>query len=153
MTGCSTGLGAALATLISESGHQLAATSRDPSRLSFLPDTPHILKVELDVTSTSSISAAIAATVEKFGRIDVLVNNAGYGLFGDTQGIAEDKARAEFETNFWGPIAITKEAVRVFREINPKGAGGTVLQISSFGGWIGFPGGAYYYARFVETNR
>ena len=131
-----------------EAGHFVVATSRNPSKLAHLPsDTNAVLKLQLDVTSPASISQCIKAAVDRIGCIDVLINNAGYGLFGDTEGVHDRLAREAFETNFWGPVNLTKEMVGVFRDVNPKGRGGAVVQISSFGGWIGYPGGAFYYAR------
>ena len=148
VTGCSTGIGKWLSSTAYEAGHFVVATSRDTSKLTHLPsDVPAVLKLQLDVNSPVSISKCIEATLDHFGCIDVLVNNAGYGLFGDTEGVHDHLAREAFETNFWGPVSLTKEMVRVFRDVNPKGRGGAVIQISSFGGWIGYPGGAFYYAR------
>ncbi|KAI9736956.1 MAG: hypothetical protein M1834_000545 [Cirrosporium novae-zelandiae] len=146
VTGCSSGIGAALATTIANSGHRLVATARNPDTLSFLPSSPNILKLRLDVTSLSQIKAAIAATISAFGRLDVLVNNAAYGVLSDFEAIPLAQAEAQFATNFWGPLNLTKEALRVFREDNPKGEGGTVVQVTSLGGWMGFPGGSVYSA-------
>lgn len=125
------------------------ATARKTVSLSYLEDTPNVLKLKLDVTSPSEISAVVAATVEKFGRIDVLINNAGYGMSGDFEAIPDAEARKEFETNFWGPINLTREVLQVFRELNPKGQGGVVVQVTSAGGYIGYPGNSFYHARFV----
>lgn len=147
VTGCSSGMGAAFVTQIAKSGHRVVATARKISTLDYLADGPNVLKLKLDVTSPADISAVVATTVEKFGRIDVLINNAGYGLMGDFEAIPDGEARKEFETNFWGPINMTREVLRVFREVNPKGQGGTVVQVSSMGGFLGFPGGTFYHAR------
>ena len=65
---------------------------------------------------------------------------------GDTEGIPESEARLEMETLFWGPVRITREATRIFREVNPAGRGGTVIQVSSIGGYITFPGSSFYHA-------
>ncbi|KAL9620980.1 MAG: hypothetical protein Q9160_004498 [Pyrenula sp. 1 TL-2023] len=149
VTGCSTGIGRALASEIALSGQNLVATSRDISRLSYLTNKANVLKVELQVTSKASITAALANAVQRYGRIDVLVNNAGYGLVGDTEGIDVEHARAEFETNFWGPVELSREVVNIMRDVNPRSkgcSGGVVVQMSSLGGWIGFPTGAFYYA-------
>ena len=148
VTGCSTGLGKWLSAMAYEAGHFVVATSRNPTKLAHLPSDIHaVLKLQLDVTSPASISKCIKAALDHFGCIDVLINNAGYGLFGDTEGVHDRLAREAFETNFWGPVNLTKEMVAVFRDVNPKGRGGAVVQMSSFGGWIGYPGGAFYYAR------
>ena len=65
---------------------------------------------------------------------------------GDTEVLPESDARLQMETLFWGPVLITREAVRIFREINPAGRGGTVIQISSIGGYLTFPGSSFYHA-------
>jgi NAD(P)-dependent dehydrogenase (short-subunit alcohol dehydrogenase family) len=140
-------MGAAFVTQIAQSGHRVVATARKISALDYLADAPNVLKLKLDVTSPADISAVVAATVERFGRIDVLINNAGYGLMSDFEAIPDMDARRQFETNFWGPISMTREVLRVFREVNPKGQGGTVVQVSSMGGFIGFPGNAFYHGR------
>lgn len=115
--------------------------------LSYLPDGPTVLKLSLDVTSQGSIAAAVNDAVLKMNHIDVFINNAGYSLVGDTEAISDTDARLQLETNFWGPVHVTKEALRVFRDVNPQGQGGTVLQISSMGGWWTAPGHSYYHAR------
>jgi NAD(P)-dependent dehydrogenase (short-subunit alcohol dehydrogenase family) len=149
VTGCSSGLGAALATYISKTNYRLVATARNPSTLVYLPDSPQILKLKLDVTSAAETASAVASAVQTFGHIDVVINNAGYGLGGDFEATTDADSRKQVETNLWGPVNMTKEALRVFREVNPKGCGGTVVQVSSMGGYIGFPGNAFYHLRFV----
>ena len=121
--------------------------------LSYLEDSPSVLKLSLDVTSESARTAALSAAVEQFGRIDVLCNNAGYGLYGDTEALTEEQMRGQMETNFWGPLGLTREAVRIFREVNPKSGsmGGTVVQVSSIGGRVAFSGGALYHASYDLT--
>ena len=147
VTGCSSGLGKALASTIYDAGHHLVATARDVKSLSYLPDNENVRKLALDVISQESIIMAINSAIQAWNRIDVFINNAGYSLVGDTEAISESDARLQLETNFWGPVRITKEALRIFREVNPKGQGGTVLQISSMGGWWTAPGHSYYHAR------
>jgi NAD(P)-dependent dehydrogenase (short-subunit alcohol dehydrogenase family) len=81
-----------------------------------------------------------------------VVNNAGYALMGDTEAAPDEAARKQLDTNFWGTVDVSKEAVRVMREVNGKNGGrigGTVVQVSSMGGWVAFPGNAFYHARFV----
>lgn len=147
VTGCSSGMGVAFVNQIVRDGYSVVATARTTSALDYLEDSPIILKQKLDVTSPAGISAVVATAVEKFGRIDVLINNASYGLMGDFESIPDADARKEFETNFWGPMNPTREVLRVFREVNPKGSGGTIVQVSSMGGFIGFLGNAFYHAR------
>ena len=102
----------------------------------------------LDVTSESARTFAFNAALERFGRIDVLCNNAGYGLNGDTEALTEDQMRNQMETNFWSALSMTREAVRIFREVNPKSGsiGGVVVQVSSIGGRMAVSGSALYHA-------
>ncbi|KAF9873289.1 BCL4p [Colletotrichum karsti] len=156
ITGCSSGMGQSLAKLIaSHPTQRLVATARSVSKLEgILPaDKPRVLLTALDVDSNDSIKAAFDAAIEKFGRIDVVVNNAGYGLMGDTESFLTDdenmqKARKIVETNFWGTAQVSAHAVRVFRDENPKTGqiGGVVLNITSIGGFAGFPGSAFYHS-------
>lgn len=150
VTGCSSGVGKDLAIAINKAGHTIVATARKPETLSYLPDEPNVLKLALDVTSKDAILQTLSTATQKFGHIDVVINNAGYALMGDTEAIAESDARLQMETCFWGPVVITQEAVRIFREINPAGKGGTVVQISSIGGYVTFPGSSFYHARLVK---
>ncbi|OJJ65683.1 hypothetical protein ASPBRDRAFT_79675 [Aspergillus brasiliensis CBS 101740] len=146
ITGCSSGVGKSLATIIHLAGHRVVATARNVDTLSYLPDGPNVLKLGLDVTSREAILKSLATAVEKFSHIDVVINNAGYALMGDTEAIPESDARLQMDTIFWGPVQITQEAVRIFREVNPAGKGGTIVQVSSIGGYLTFPGGAFYHA-------
>ncbi|PWY88753.1 NAD(P)-binding protein [Aspergillus sclerotioniger CBS 115572] len=144
ITGCSSGIGHALAQHITthHPTNRLVATARNPSTLSTLPTTPNILKLPLDVTSTTSIESSIRETLTKYHRIDVLVNNAGYTLVGDTEVAEDGESRALFDTNFWGMVDTTKRVLGIMRE----GKGGVVLNVSSLGGFVGFPGSAFYHA-------
>ncbi|KAI1171711.1 short-chain dehydrogenase/reductase-like protein SDR [Nemania sp. FL0916] len=154
ITGCSSGIGLALAQLItSHPTHRLVATARSRSKLAeLITESSRVLIVELDVTSEKEIDVAIASAVSKFGRIDVMVNNAGYGLMGDTESMLEPegltKARKVVETDLWGSIRLTMQAVRVFRDENRRNGqqGGVVLNVTSLGGFAGFPGSAFYHA-------
>jgi NAD(P)-dependent dehydrogenase (short-subunit alcohol dehydrogenase family) len=114
--------------------------------LSYLPDGPKVFKLNLDVCSRASIDAAFIAIVKRFGRLDVVINNAGYESEGEAEGFPEEIARTQFETNFWGPVRITTESIRIFREVNVPGQGGTVVQISSLAGFATFPGHSFYHA-------
>ncbi|EED23936.1 3-oxoacyl-[acyl-carrier-protein] reductase, putative [Talaromyces stipitatus ATCC 10500] len=149
ITGCSSGLGKSFAQAVYNLGHNVVVTARNTSTLSYLPDdSPRVLKIKLDVTSKESIINAVNSTVEKYGRLDVVINNAGYGLLGDSESIPEEDARMEIETLFWGPVFLMQEAVRVFREVNkPRhNVGGTIVNISSMGGTITVGGNAFYHA-------
>lgn len=147
MTGCSSGIGKGIAQAVHKAGHRIVATARNVEALAYLPDDPTVLKLKLEVTSEDEIAKAFKETLAKFSQVNVVINNAGYGLMGDTEAISEVDARHQLETNFWGPVHITKEALRIFREVNPKGKGGTIVQITSMGGAITAPGHAYYHAR------
>ncbi|TRX92681.1 hypothetical protein FHL15_006355 [Xylaria flabelliformis] len=150
VTGCSSGIGAALATrLATQTSNRVVATARQVSALSYLPDdAPNVLKVALDVTSLEAIDAAFKKAVERFGRVDVVVNNAGYTVMGDTEAATAKEARDLFDTNFWGAVDVTKRALSVLRDENPKTGqqGGVILFVSSMGGFITTPGGAFYHA-------
>lgn len=148
VTGCSSGIGQALAELITQSPNRVVATARNTTTLEGLPNNDRVLKLQLDVTSIPSINAAIDATLAKYGRIDVVVNNAGYTLAGDTESAEVGESRAVFDTNFWGMVDVSKRALGVFRDENPKTGqqGGVIVNVSSLGGWAGFPGQAFYHA-------
>lgn len=149
VTGCSSGIGQSLAQLIAKSPNRIVATARNPASLSAIPDGANVLKLALDVTSTASIEAALSEALTKFGRIDVVVNNAGYTLVGDTESAGDDESRALFDTNFWGMVDVTKKAVGIMRDQNARGdgqQGGVILNVSSMGGFMGFPGSSFYHA-------
>ncbi|KAL4981452.1 hypothetical protein BDW68DRAFT_172389 [Aspergillus falconensis] len=148
VTGCSSGIGREVATLVASNPNQrLIATARNPSSLSYLPDAPNILKQALDVDSPSSVDAAFAAAAAHFGpkfTLDVVVNNAGYSLAGDTESVTEAEMHAQLETNFFGLVRVTLRALKLMREAAPRG--GLIFNISSVAGVCGFPGHAFYHA-------
>ncbi len=144
ITGSSRGLGRALAEAVLESGERLVATARKPEQLSDLVERygDRVRAVALDVTSESAATMAIAATVGAFGRIDVLVNNAGYGDIGSIEDTSLADFRAQIETNLFGVINVTKAAIPVMREQRS----GHIIQLSSIGGRVGPVGRAPYAA-------
>jgi NAD(P)-dependent dehydrogenase (short-subunit alcohol dehydrogenase family) len=148
ITGSSSGFGLQLAQTALEHGDVVVAAARTPSTLDELvaraPD--RVLAVRLDVTDADERAAAIDATLERFGRLDVLVNNAGYGSVGAVEEIEERPFRALMETMFFGAFALTQAALPVMR-----GQGsGAIVQISSMGGQVTMPGfGAYCAAKFA----
>ncbi|KFY51030.1 hypothetical protein V496_08991 [Pseudogymnoascus sp. VKM F-4515 (FW-2607)] len=149
ITGCSSGIGQSLAQLIAKSPGRIVATARNITSLSAIIDGPNVLKLALDVTSTSSIEVALSETLTKFGRIDVVVNNAGYTLVGDTEAAGDEESRALFDTNFWGMVDVAKKAIGIMRDENARvdgQQGGVILNISSMGGFMGFPGSSFYHA-------
>jgi NAD(P)-dependent dehydrogenase (short-subunit alcohol dehydrogenase family) len=142
ITGCSTGLGRALAELLIARGERVFATARNPKQLEDLVaghDNAHALK--LDVTSAGDVRAVTAA-VEAAGGVDVLVNNAGYGYLTAFEEGDEAGYRAQFETNMFGLIAMTKAVLTAMRE---RGQG-HIVNIASVGGLVGNPGSSYYAA-------
>lgn len=149
ITGCSSGIGEGLAQYIADTSNRVVATARDPVSMSNIPDRPNVLKLKLDVTSVESIDAAIDATLKQWSRIDVVVNNAGYTLVGDTESSGDAESRALMDTNFWGMVDVSKRALGVMRDENVKNGGqkgGVILNISSMGGWFGFPASSFYHA-------
>ncbi|EYE90432.1 NAD(P)-binding protein, partial [Aspergillus ruber CBS 135680] len=150
VTGCSSGIGRSLAILLSSKPNQrIIATARNPSSLSYLPSTPNILKLALDVTSPSSVDTAFTAAAQYFGEgfhLDVVVNNAGYSLSGDTESATEEETHLEMETLFFGTARITTRALPLMRQETGGRKGGVIFNISSLAGLCGFPGHAYYHA-------
>jgi NAD(P)-dependent dehydrogenase (short-subunit alcohol dehydrogenase family) len=144
ITGCSTGFGRELAKLVLELGHKAAVTSRNADDVKDItaqyPDTS--VAVTLDVTKPGEIKAAVQKTMEAFGRIDVLVNNAGIGYFGAIEESEEEEVRRMFEINFFGLANVTKEVLPIMR----KQRSGHIVNISSIGGLVAFPAVGFYNA-------
>lgn len=148
ITGSSRGLGRALAEAVLASGDNLVATARDPAQLADLSERygGQVLTLSLDVTDEVAAAAAVEAAVKKFGHLDVLVNNAGYGNVGSIEDTSLADFRAQIETNLFGTIIMTKAAIALMRG---QGAG-HIIQFSSVGGRIGPAGrGAYSAAKFA----
>jgi NAD(P)-dependent dehydrogenase (short-subunit alcohol dehydrogenase family) len=148
VTGSSRGLGRAIAEAVLGAGHQLVATARRPEQLDDLvaahPD--QVLALALDVTDPAAAEAAIAAGRERFGRIDVVVNNAGYANLAAVEDIDPDDFRAQVDTNLFGVVNVTKAALPVLREQG----GGHVIQVSSIGGRLATAGlSAYQSAKWA----
>lgn len=144
ITGTSKGFGRVWAQAALDRGDRVAATARDISTLDGLVEQygESVLPLALDVTDRGAIDAAVAATVKQFGRIDVAINNAGYGLFGMIEEITEQQARDQLETNVFGALWVTQAVLPVLRE---QGSG-HILQVSSVGGVNAFPGLGLYHA-------
>src|ERR1700751_5640286 len=148
ITGSSRGLGRALAEAVLAAGHNVVATARDPRAVQDLVDRhpERARAVALDVTDRAAAADAVRATVDAFGGLDVLVNNAGYANVNSIEDFAEDDFRAQIETNLWGVINLTRAAVPVLREQSC----GHILQISSVGGRDTIPGiGPYQTAKWA----
>lgn len=143
ITGCSTGFGRELAKLTLDRGWPTVVTARDKSRLAdLIAGYDNALALDLDVTDQGQIDAAVKATEAKFGRIDVLVNNAGYGYQAAIEEGDESEIRAMFDANVFGLFAMTRAVLPGMRARRK----GHVLNLTSLAGFVGFPGSGYYAA-------
>jgi NAD(P)-dependent dehydrogenase (short-subunit alcohol dehydrogenase family) len=144
ITGSSRGLGRSLTEAVLASGDVVAATARNPEQLKDLIEKyPNgIYPLLMDVTNKAQIIAAVENTIRKFGRIDVLVNNAGFGIIGAAEAYSDEQVRSQLETNLYAPIEITRVVLPYMR----KQRSGRILQISSVGGRVGNPGVTIYQA-------
>lgn len=144
ITGSARGLGRSLTEAVLKQGDKVAATARKVDQLSELvklyPD--QLLPVALDVTDYARVPQAIKEAVDHFGRIDVLVNNAGFGIVGAAEAYTAEQVRSQLETNLYAPIEITRAVLPYMR----KQGGGRILQISSVGGRVGNAGLTMYQA-------
>lgn len=144
ITGCSRGLGRALAEAVLQAGHRLIATARDPLPLEGLVRQygDAVRAVALDVVDESAAKAAVQTAMEAFGGLDVLVNNAGYGNVNAIEDTSIEEFRRQIDTNLFGTIIVTKAAIPLMREQRS----GHIIQFSSVGGRVGAPGRAPYSA-------
>lgn len=146
ITGTSTGFGAELVKKCLAEGDKVIATARNSSKLKFDGTTKdNFLAVDCDVTSMKSIDAAFDAGLKQFSRIDVVCNNAGYGLSGEFESLSDAQIRKQMEVNFFGLLDVTRKALEVMRDVN-KPAGGKIQQITSIGGQRGVPTFSIYCA-------
>ncbi len=135
ITGSSSGIGKATAKLFAEKGWNVAATMRTPAKGADLAAIENIEVIQLDVTDKNSINNAVTETLEKFGRIDVVLNNAGYGTFGPLEYATDEQSRKLFDTHLFGVIDITKAVLPAMREQKS----GIIFNVSSIGGSVTFP--------------
>jgi NAD(P)-dependent dehydrogenase (short-subunit alcohol dehydrogenase family) len=144
ITGASRGFGRAWAQAALSRGDRVAAAARDTETLKPLADEypDALLPLSLDVTDRPAVFAAVAEAAQHFGRIDVAVNNAGYGLFGMVEEVTEEQARAQLETNLFGALWVTQAVLPVLRA---QGSG-HIIQVSSIGGIAAFPSLGLYHA-------
>src|SRR6201995_4287289 len=144
ITGSSKGFGRIWAEAALARGDQVAATARDPRTLDDLVERydDNVLAHRLDVTDKATVDALVHKAHERFGRLDVVVNNAGYGLFGTVEEVSEAQARAQIETNLFGALWVTKATLPILRE---QGSG-HIIQVSSIGGVNAFPTVGLYHA-------
>ena len=142
ITGCSTGFGRELAKHVLELGYRTVVTARKPDEVKDLVGKGEALVLKLDVTNQSEIDAAIKAAEDKFGRIDVLVNNAGIGYFAAVEESEEDQVRKMFEINVFGLSRMIHAVLPGMR----KRRRGFIVNFSSIGGLVSFPVTGYYHA-------
>jgi len=144
ITGTSKGFGRIWAEAALKRGDRVAATARNTDSLGDLVENygEGVLPIELDVTDKATVDAAVKQAHDHFGRLDIVVNNAGYGLFGTIEEITEAQARAQIETNLFGALWVTKAALPYLRE---QGSG-HIIQVSSIGGVNAFPTLGLYHA-------
>ena len=144
ITGCSTGFGRELAKEVLAVGYNAVVTARNPADImDIIEDYPETaMAVKLDVTVAAEIKAAVSSTLEKFGRINVLVNNAGIGYFAAVEESEDEQVRRMFEINFFGLAKMIQEVLPVMRHQRS----GHILNISSIGGLRSFPAVGFYNA-------
>ncbi|MCF6404212.1 oxidoreductase [Chitinophaga filiformis] len=144
ITGSSRGLGRSLTAAVLAKGDKVAATARNPEQLKDLATQypGQILALQLDVTDRQQIYKVVAAAIAHFGRIDVLVNNAGFGITGAAEAFTDEQVRSQLDTNLYAPIEITRAVLPHMR----KQRSGRILQISSIGGRVGNAGLTMYQA-------
>jgi len=144
ITGTSKGFGRVWAEAALERGDRVAATARDAGSLRALQESygDRVTAIALDVTDKPAVDVAVGQTIERFGRIDIAINNAGYGLFGAVEEVSEAEARAQLETNFFGALWVTQAVLPHMR----KQKSGHIIQVSSIGGVNAFPTIGMYHA-------
>jgi NADP-dependent 3-hydroxy acid dehydrogenase YdfG len=141
ITGASSGIGKATGKLFHEKGWNVVATMRTPEKETELTQLDNVLVTRLDVLDEASIQSAIEAAISRFGKIDALLNNAGYGAYGPLEAFPMNKIRRQFETNVIGLLAVTKAVLPHMRAQKS----GVVANVSSIGGKIAFPLGTLYH--------
>jgi NAD(P)-dependent dehydrogenase (short-subunit alcohol dehydrogenase family) len=144
ITGASRGIGLAIARAALKAGHQVVATARKPQQVTqALPGHgERLLAVQLDLTRPERAGAAVDEAVDRFGNIDVLVNNAGYGQLGWFENVSEKQIREQFETNVFGTMSVTRAVLPVMRSRHA----GHIFTYSSVAGQVTFPGASVYAA-------
>src|SRR6201991_3365981 len=144
ITGSSRGLGRSLTEAVLAAGNKVAATARNPEQINDLVKKygDNLYPVKLDVNNHDEVYQSVADTVKHFGRIDVLVNNAGFGITGAAEAFTEEQVRSQLETNLYAPIEVTRAVLPYMR----KQRSGFIMQISSVGGRVGNAGLTMYQA-------
>jgi NAD(P)-dependent dehydrogenase (short-subunit alcohol dehydrogenase family) len=141
ITGASSGIGKATAALFADRGWNVVATMRNPEDGADFADRSHVLVSPLDLVDSGSIKSAVAAGVEHFGTIDVLVNNAGYGAYGPLEATPTDALRRQFDVNFFGLVETMQAVLPTMRSQRS----GVIINISSVGGRMAYPLGSLYH--------
>lgn len=144
ITGASRGFGKAFAKAALERGDRVAATARNPDDVSDLVDAhgDAVLAVALDVTDRDSVDRAVTEAHEHFGRLDVVVNNAGFGLAGSVEEVSDEDLQRQLDVNLLGALWVTRRVLPILRD---QGSG-WIVQVSSIGGLAAFPGFGIYHA-------
>jgi NAD(P)-dependent dehydrogenase (short-subunit alcohol dehydrogenase family) len=144
VTGSASGLGRNIAEAVLASGDRLVATARDPHRLEDLVEKygDQVRAAPLDVADEGAAYAAVQMAVDAFGRLDVVMNNAGYGDVAPYEQLSSERFKAVVDTNFYGVVNVTRAALPIMR----KQKSGYILQISSVGGRLALPGSTRYHA-------
>jgi NAD(P)-dependent dehydrogenase (short-subunit alcohol dehydrogenase family) len=144
VTGSASGLGRNIAEAVLESGNRLVATARDPRRLQDLVEKygEQVRTASLDVADENAAYAAVQVAIDAFGRLDVVVNNAGYGDVAPFEQLSTERFKAVIDTNFYGVVNVTRAALPIMR----RQKSGCILQISSVGGRLALPGSTPYHA-------
>lgn len=135
ITGASSGIGKATALFFLEQNWNVIASMRNPDNCAEFAAFPNIFLVQLDVTKPETITKALDKAIARFGTIDCLVNNAGYGTLGSFESASEDQIKRQFETNVFGLMSVAREFIPHFR----KNRSGVIINIASIAGQIGFP--------------
>jgi NAD(P)-dependent dehydrogenase (short-subunit alcohol dehydrogenase family) len=144
ITGASSGIGRATALYFAEKGWNVAATMRDPRKADAALKHPKISVISLDVTNEDSIARAVDETLSRYQKIDVLLNNAGYALFGPIEASDSGQIQQQFATNFFGLIEVTQQVIPVMR----AAGNGLILNVSSIVGRLALP----YASSYVATK-
>ena len=144
VTGSASGLGRNIAEALLASGDRLVATARDPRDLEDLTKQhgDQVCAAALDVTDEGAAQAAVRAAMDTFGRLDVVVNNAGYGDVAPFEQLSPERFKSVMDTNFYGVVHVTRAALPIMR----RQKSGCILRISSLGGRLGLPGSSAYHA-------
>jgi NAD(P)-dependent dehydrogenase (short-subunit alcohol dehydrogenase family) len=148
ISGCSTGIGRVMAQYLLDAGHRVAVTARNVSSIADFKSYPNALVTALDVTNEASIHACVAEVNEKWDGVDVLINNAGYGLMGALEELTTEQIRAQMETNFFGLVTLTQDVLPKMREQKR----GYIVNVSSIAGLRGFNGMSLYNASKFAVN-